>query len=246
MNATLLDLKNLQEVDDLCRGHRQALEDDAAQLAQGAARLKASEARLTEGRQALADMKARHQALEREVADLSGRKKNNEKRHLTVKNNNEYAALAKEAEFLTGRVAEVEDEILALLDKMEKREVEIADQDALAAEERAAWESKSAAVERNGRERQSQLTELQARRQALVAALPQDQLRRYGEIAKARAGRAVTAAAEGLCLACRLGFPPQLYNELQRNEKILNCPNCGRIIYWSGHPDFRAPEEPRS
>jgi predicted nucleic acid-binding Zn-ribbon protein len=51
---------------------------------------------------------------------------------------------------------------------------------------------------------------------------------------------AVTAAAEGLCLACRLSFPPQFYIELQRNEKISVCPNCGRLIYWRDHPDFKA------
>lgn len=243
MNGILLDLKNLQEVDDLRRGHLKALEDGAAQVARDAARLQASEKRLAEARQALAEMRARHQALEREVADLSGRKKNNEIRHLTVKNNNEYAALTKEAEFLTGRVAEVEDEILSLLDRMEKREVEIADQDALAAEERTAWGATSADLERSGQKHREQLAELEARRQILAAALPPDQVKRYEELAKARAGQAVTAAVDGLCLACRLGFPPQLYNELQRNEKILNCPNCGRIIYWSGHPDFQVPGE---
>ena len=29
-----------------------------------------------------------------------------------------------------------------------------------------------------------------------------------------------------------MNIPPQLYNELQRSEQILCCPNCNRILYW--------------
>lgn len=243
MNTALIDLKNLQEVDDEARHDVRALEEGARRRAVAAASLKASEDRLAGARGEVEAMRVRHRTLEGEVADLSGRRTNNSRRQMAVKNNSEYAALQKEAEFLSTRINELEDEILALLDRLEKREVDITDLEALVSEEVAAYAALAAETEKAelaGRER---LADLSRRRQALTAALPANLLKQYDDIAKARGGRAVTAATGGLCLACRLGFPPQLFNDLQRGEKILNCPNCGRIIYWSDHPDLAGPQE---
>ena len=243
MNLILCDLKNLQAVDDQLRQARQALEEGEATLGQAGARLKAFESKLAAARADLAAMQARHRELEGEVAGLAVKQKNNETRQMNIKSDQEYAALTREAGFLAGRINELEDETLELLDRIEKREVEISDLALVVTEESATYGRLAAVTERARETSRNLLAELTVRREATVAALPPAQLRQYDEIFKNRAGRAVTAAAAGLCLACRLGFPPQVFNELQRNEKILTCPNCGRIIYWQDHPDFA--EEPR-
>ena len=242
MNTVLVDLKNLQEVDDQVELDRKVLEEGAARLAQAVARLKAFEDKLSGARQNLAEMKTRHRDLEGEVADLSVKKANNEKRQMSIKSSNEYTALLKEAEYLAGRINESEDEILELLDRIEKREVEIGELELVVTEEAAVYARAAAAAEKAEGESRARLAVLAERRQSLVAAIPAPRMRQYEDIAKRRKGIAVTAAADGLCLACRLGFPPQIYNDLQRNEKILACPNCGRIIYWRDHPDFQEEE----
>lgn len=245
MNTVLVDLKNLQELDDQAGLDRKVLEESAARLAQGAARLKAFEDRLDTARRDLAAMQIRHRDLEGQVADLSVKKAANEKRQTSFKSSNEYNALLKEAEYLTGRISESEDEILELLDRIEKREVEISDLEQVVTEETAVYGRAAASTEKAETESRGRLALLAERREILVAAIPAPQMRQYEDIGKRRKGIAVTAAADGLCLACRLGFPPQIYNDLQRNEKILNCPNCGRIIFWRDHPDFQqeAPSE---
>lgn len=238
MNTSLLDLKNLQEVDDQARADARALEEGAKRRAAAAAHLKASEDKLAATKAEVEAMHTRHRTLEGEVADLSVRRTTNSRKQMAVKNSGEYTALLKEAEFLSTRINELEDEILELLDRLEKRGISIADQEALVSEEAAAYASLAAETEQAERIGRERLTELEHRRQALTAALPPNFLKQYADIAKTRGGRAVTAATGGMCLACRLGFPPQLYNELQRGEKVLNCPNCGRIIYWGDHPDL--------
>lgn len=242
MNTVLLDLKKLQEVDDLSRLSQKALEEGAASLAEAGARLKALEGRLASARAELETGRSRHRALEAEVADLSVKKKNNENRQLSIKNAAEYTALMKEAEFLSTKIGELEDETLELLDRMERAEAEIGRQEALALEEAAVYAKSAQEIEKRLADSREGLAELAGQRRALAESLPADQLKRYEEIARVRAGLAVAAAAEGLCQACRLGFPPQVFNELQRNEKILTCPNCNRIIYWRDHPDFKSEE----
>ena len=238
MNTVIRDLKLLQELDDQLKENRQALEDGAAKLAQAGAGLKKFETKLAAAKADLAAMRTRHRDLEGEVADFSLKRKNNEQRQMSVKNNNEYLALAKEAEFLNGRISDLEDETLDILDRLDKKEFEIGDLEVVVSEEAATYGQLAATVETEAQTRRAALDSLAARRTAVIKALPESQIKLYAEIYKNRGGRAVTAAANGLCLACRLGFPPQIFNELQRNEKILTCPNCGRIIYWPDHPDF--------
>lgn len=244
MNTVLLNLKNLQEVDDLTRLSRKVLDEGAARQSQAEARLKSFESKLAAAESGLEEMRSRHRSLEAEVADLSVKKKNNESRQLSIKNQNEYAALMKEAEFLASRIGEMEDEILDLLDRMEKAELEIGNLKMVVGEEAAVYAKSAGEIEKDLGDSRDRLAELARRREAIVENLPADQLKRYEEIARVRAGLAVTAAADGLCLACRLGFPPQIFNDLQRNEKIMTCPNCNRLIYWRDHPDFKDEETP--
>jgi predicted nucleic acid-binding Zn-ribbon protein len=30
-----------------------------------------------------------------------------------------------------------------------------------------------------------------------------------------------------------MAIPPQKFNELIRGDKLMNCPNCARIMYWA-------------
>jgi len=245
MNTVLLDLKNLQETDDLTRLSRKTLDEGAARLGAAEARLKSFEGRLAAAKAELETRRARHRALEAEVADLSVKKKNNENRQLSIKNANEYTALMKEAEFSAMRIGELEDETLELLDRMEKDEAEIGDLEMLVGEEALIYARSAEEIEKSLADSRGRLAELALRRKTILESLPAAQLQRYEEIAKARAGLAVAVAADGFCQACRLGFPPQIFNELQRNEKILTCPNCNRIIYWRDHPDFKSEETPQ-
>jgi len=43
-----------------------------------------------------------------------------------------------------------------------------------------------------------------------------------------------------VCSGCNVNLPPQMYNEIQRFDRIRFCPNCQRIVYWREQAD---PEE---
>lgn len=239
MNSVLNDLKNLQEIDDRISGDQKVLADGAARLAGAEARFNDFARRLDGLKAERETMNARHRELEALIADWSVKKENNAARQLAVKSENEYAALLKEADFLNANIGRAEDEALELLDKLEKRELEIKNQNALLEEEAGLWARVKAETEQALGTARGRLAALEARRLSLAAALPSLAARQYEDLLKRKGGRAVAPAVEGMCLACRLSFPPQIYNELQRNEKIIACPNCGRIIYWRDNPDFR-------
>lgn len=58
-------------------------------------------------------------------------------------------------------------------------------------------------------------------------------LARYERIRAGRAGIAIVPAVGGRCSGCNMVIPPQLYNEIQRERELQNCPSCNRILFVS-------------
>ncbi len=240
MKAAMTALIGLQETDERIRLERRLLAETSAELAAARAGLAEAEAQLADLSGLQAAEEARHRDLEAEMADLAIKKRKNEDRQMIVKTAGEYEALKKEAEYLGRKISDLEDETLALLDGLDQRRELLAGQAAQAAEAGAFCAGLAARAEAGEKAGRAALEALALRRAELAAVIGQALFKQYEDTARDRGGTAVTAAAEGLCLACRLSFPPQFYNELQRNEKISVCPNCGRLIYWRDHPDFQA------
>ncbi len=42
----------------------------------------------------------------------------------------------------------------------------------------------------------------------------------------------VQGVTDAVCQGCHMNIPPQMYNELQREDSLKMCPSCERIIYW--------------
>jgi uncharacterized protein len=41
----------------------------------------------------------------------------------------------------------------------------------------------------------------------------------------------------GTCQGCHMHVPPQLFNQIQRNEQLILCPNCQRMLFWQREGD---------
>ncbi|MYF47801.1 MAG: hypothetical protein F4214_02335, partial [Candidatus Dadabacteria bacterium] len=44
-------------------------------------------------------------------------------------------------------------------------------------------------------------------------------------------GRALALAENEKCTSCNINIPPQLYNEILKRTKLVQCPNCKKILY---------------
>ena len=59
----------------------------------------------------------------------------------------------------------------------------------------------------------------------------------------------MSEARDGLCTQCHVRLRPQVYNELRRNESVMQCESCSRILYFVANPRHgsaaeSAPAEP--
>ena len=97
----------------------------------------------------------------------------------------------------------------------------------------------------NGRQRlgkefvENRLRHLIEQKEKLKPEIPAELLKKYQFLRANRAGVALAPVNRGTCQVCHMNLPPQLYIDLQRNEQMIHCPNCQRIIYWVGHPAYQ-------
>ena len=72
---------------------------------------------------------------------------------------------------------------------------------------------------------------LKEAREKIVAKLGQQLYNKYERIKNAY-GNSVVSVVDGICLGCFSVLPTALVSQKDKNEKIINCPNCGRFLFW--------------
>ncbi len=79
---------------------------------------------------------------------------------------------------------------------------------------------------------QKKLDSLGRKRKKACKVVPPPILGRYEFIRERMQNPVIVSVTEGVCHGCNIMIPPQIYNDLQRGQQILSCPNCQRLIHW--------------
>jgi predicted nucleic acid-binding Zn-ribbon protein len=242
----ILKLIALQQLDNKIHLWQQTAANGPEKLAQARQTLAAIESEVSTLKEKISENSKRRRELEAETTDLNQRRSTNQARQLKARNNDEYRAVLKEAENIATLLTGSEDVLLNLMDEEEKLQAKLPDLEASLEIEEKQYQEKAREIELIIAESQKNEASALLERQTLLSVIPADLMSRYNTVCKNRNGQAMAPVADGLCQVCRLSIPPQLYNELQKTDKLLACPNCARIIYWQHHPYFKdfAPDEP--
>ena len=178
------------------------------------------------------ELKAQRAECETKVKKLNDGMTKTKERLLEVKNNKEYQAMLKEIETAEKSRGDIETQIIALMDEMDKlsilvkKDEEILNQATIKHnEEKKIIEDDLSAVDAD--------TEIWTeKRKGLQESIPKDLLVWYEKVKKRNGGVGVTPVWKAVCSGCQMKIPPQMYNELQRSNELLSCPNCNRIMYF--------------
>lgn len=158
--------------------------------------------------------------------------KRTRERLFDVKTNKEYQSMLKEIETLEQKNSKTEDEIILLLDELERREKQMKEREKEFEGQRRNYEEQKAKISEELKGLDEQLGLCLQKGAELKKAISPPVLRKFEQVKTIGRGVAVVSVWKEVCNGCHMSIPPQLYNDLQKSTTIMTCPNCSRIIYW--------------
>src|SRR5262245_45895795 len=150
---------------------------------------------------------------------------------MSVKTNEEYRALQKEIEHEQAAIRRVEDEILNLMGEAENSQQDIKNAEARLKEDQQVVNAERKQLEGENQKDISALESYIKERRELEPQVSADLLPRYERVRKARGGIAVAQALDYVCQVCKVRIRPQVFQEIRKNDKIMECDACQRILY---------------
>ena len=151
---------------------------------------------------------------------------------LDVKTNEEYRAFLKEIEFGKVEIKKIEDKILELMIAAEGDDKHLKETEAELKRQQQDVDHEKRQAEAETQTKRQALDALLAARQTVVERVDDSVMDLYVRIAKLRSGVVVSEARNQVCTQCHVLIRPQTFNEVMRNSDIIQCFNCGRILYW--------------
>lgn len=231
MNPNLERLVRLQRAES---GLKQVDGDlEAIPLARGAMEtlLADERARLERVQAALDACQKARRTHEASLQDLMAKLSKYKGQLMEVKTNREYTAMLHEIEGAQRDIRSREDEILAEMERAEALAAELKLEEGVykAVEERGQTETK--ALDQRATRLGEQRKGLVAERDEIAGTIAEDARALFERVAKLR-GAAVAEARDGMCQLCHVKLRLQMYVELKRNDEIVQCPSCSRILYY--------------
>jgi predicted nucleic acid-binding Zn-ribbon protein len=194
-------------------------------------RLSADRTRLDAVRQALETSLKDRRRHEAELQDLETKRSRYKGQLMDVKTNKEYTAMLHEIENVEREIRAREDQVLAEMERTETLGAEIKREEGLFKSAEEAHRAESRRLDESGRTVKASAETLAGERDAIAATLTPDTLELFQRVAKLR-GTAVAEAKDGMCQLCHVKLRLQMYNDLKRNDQIVQCPACSRILFY--------------
>ena len=232
MDEGLKTLVELQKIDSNLTKVQKVLDEIPLQQQQVEAELAAEEKLVKNQQDRVSAHEKEQRALEMELKAKEATIEKHQAQLFACKNNKEYETVKHEIKVDQEKCEAIEEKILLIMDSLEVEQQQLASEKQVFAEKQKLVGARLAELTALQQEKTSQKETLQQAREPLSAALEDEQRNKYEKLAKIRRNLAVSKIDLTCCLGCNTILPPQLINEVMKNDRILTCNSCGRILYW--------------
>lgn len=202
----------------------------------------AGQATLILRRKELEDLDKNRRRLESEITQEQYHLQRAQRKLLEIKTNKEYTAMLSEIETVKRQISAHEDTVLQFMELAETRKGELQALEGQLEQEELGLVEARRRNETQLAVLQESLAEKRDRREEAMRQVDRPLLELYLRLLSARKGLAVVGIKNGACQGCFLNIPPQLVQEVRRNDRVLTCSHCHRILYWAAEAHQPSPE----
>jgi hypothetical protein len=232
MNEQLTLLIQLQEIDAQIRTLQEQKNRIPGQLAEIEQRVAAGKAGLDRAREALEAAQKSKRDRDRDLEAGGGKVEKLKGRTSEIKTNKEYTALLKEIETAEQENKTIEDDILRLMEGIDAAAAEIRNAEQRAVEEGAAVEAERRQLEESAAVVERGLAEAERARSEILPKVDSEVAAEYQRLLGPKGGKVVVETRNESCSGCFMSIPPQLFVNVKKNDQIMSCPHCHRILYY--------------
>jgi predicted nucleic acid-binding Zn-ribbon protein len=194
--------------------------------------LKDSQAAYDKSRQRRDALERKKKEKEQLLDDISEKVRKLKARISEIKTNKEYQAHLKEIEAAEKEQRTVEDDILSSMEALDAAQKEARELEGKVRTEEEKINAFREKLRDDAGGIQKEVEELRLRREGIVRAMDKEIHALYMQLIETKRGLAVVETSGEVCRGCNMNIPPQLFVEIKKNEKIIQCPQCSRILYW--------------
>lgn len=237
MKDQIKHLINLQETDTSIIKKRAFIEKIPLRIFEVDQPLKQAKTELEKLRQKTESLAKKKRDKESLLEEINEKIRKMKARVSELKTNKEYQAHLKEMESFENEISGAEEEILVVMEELDAA-VKLQkgkEEDVKSETERLNAFKKE--LEDEVRKYENELSALKEQRARLVESVDPDTYDKYMLLLRTGSGIAVTQAKNELCTGCNMNIPPQLYVEIRKNEEVIQCPQCLRILFSSESED---------
>lgn len=226
----LIKLQSIETESGKIRSVLDRVEDDIADREK---RLKDAELHHKTLSLELADIRKNYKELEDEMQSREDRLAKSQEYLKNVTTNTEYQTLLREIDDNKKKNAEVETQMIEILDTLEAKEKEVADSQSGLDKISEEVSADVAGIRESSVNERKELEAIVSKRDEIAKDVKPKLLDRFNKILKQSAGLALVPVVNEVCKGCYMNVPPQQFIEIQRGESLNFCPHCHRMLYYS-------------
>lgn len=231
MNEQLELLKKLQEIDSTIL----SMADEVDQLSKKAGK---DSMLLKQAQASFNTIKAGHDTIvkkrkekEQELQDIQDQIEKSKAKSSELKTNKEYEAHLREIGALKEKTDRVEEETLAIMESVDASAKEMQEEEAKVRKAEEEWKKDEELLENEKKKMHDDIESFKSKRNEFIERIDDEHYDFYMDLLKKLGGSAVVMADNEICLGCNTNIPPQLYNEVKANDRIIHCYYCHRFLY---------------
>lgn len=224
-------LIELQEKEADAARAQSGLDELPVKIEQIVSGLKEFEDAINSKKESLVELKKVYRSYDVEIQANSARIAKREEQLRSVTTNKEYQAILKEIEEIKKTDSRIEDDTLACLEKIDTAETEVREKEEEFLAEEIEVNQQKAVFESDADSERRSLDELLVKRDEVAAKVDPELIKQYEFIKSYARDVAIVQVKDSICMGCNMNIPPQMYNELHRENELRTCPHCHRMLY---------------
>lgn len=232
MNEQLELLKKLQDIDSVIISLADEIDRLSAKIGKDSILLKQAQSSYNSAKSKCDETVKKRKDKEQELQEIQDTIKKSQAKIAALKTNKEYEAHLKEVESFQKKTERVEEEILTIMVSSDALIKELKEEKVKLGKAEEECKKDEDIIDNEKKKLLSDMEEYKSKRTEFTNKIDTENYEIYMNLLKKHGRTAVAEAEDEMCLGCNTNIPPQLYNEVKENQKIINCFYCYRFLYY--------------